>query len=110
MIGGDDMTLARDGLYDFNEYEREVVNDLFRREFKDATPDEMLLYAEWEATNAVLEERATSQAEAMRQITQAAVNESKANEALALAQLEALEAEAREKLERAKHGKAEQEQ
>ena len=67
-----------------------------------------MLYAEWEATNAVLTERASAEAESLRQVTQAKIREAEAGEALALAQLEALEAAAKEKLERAKHGKAEQ--
>ena len=37
---------------EFTEQERHAIDDIYKREFKDLTPDEVQLYARWESFKA----------------------------------------------------------
>ena len=93
---------------DFSESERNIINDIHRREFADMTPDEVMLYAEWVACKAKIEERNSEQAQALQRKMEAEIRACEAQEKASLAQLQELERQAQERLARARNGETKQ--
>jgi hypothetical protein len=92
----------RQTLADFTEAERAMINDIYKREFQDMTPDEVQLYGEWQAVNArldanvqarreTLEAEMTANVEIYRETEKAAIDTLEALKDLALARLKAVE-------------------
>jgi hypothetical protein len=92
----------RQALTDFTETERTAINDIYKREFQDMTPDEVQLYGEWQAVNArldadvqarreTLETEMTASVEMYRETEKAAIDTLEALKNLALAKLKAVE-------------------
>ena len=98
----------RQDFTDFSESERNIINDIHRREFADMTAEEVMLYAEWVACKAKIEERNSLQAQALQQKMEAEIKACEAQEKAALAQLHELEQKAQERLARVRNGETKQ--
>ena len=94
----------RTSIYEFSEQERAIIVDCVKRELQGLTTDEMSLYLEWSNANAIMQagfdlqqqqSEAITQAaiDAYTEITNAALSTLQAQEALALARLEAVKGE-----------------
>lgn len=62
------MSNNADWMSQFTEHERDIITDLARREYKDMTPEEVQLYAHWQAAKALADsefEHAQEQREAI---------------------------------------------
>lgn len=98
----------RQDFTDFTESERNTINDIHKREFANMTPDEVMLYAEWVACKAKIEERNSEQVKALWQKTEAEIRACEAQEKASLAQLRELEQQAQDRLAKVRNGETKQ--
>lgn len=98
----------RQDFTDFTESERNIINDIHKREFADMTPDEVILYAEWVTCKARIEERNSEQMKALWKKTEADIRASEAQEKASLAALRELEQQAQDRLAKVRNGETKQ--
>lgn len=90
--------MTRQSLWDYSEAERAIINNLHARDFADMTKDEAILFAEWTATQAIIEADISLKREEMEKRTQAAIEQNRLESAKSLETLEALAEQAKAKL------------
>lgn len=90
--------MTRQALSDYSEAEREIINNLNARDFTDMTKEEAMLFAEWTATQALIDENISLRREEMEKRTQAAIEQNRLESAKSLEALEALAEQAKAKL------------
>lgn len=98
--------MARKSISDFTDAEKDTINALHARDFANMTKDEILLFAEWESTNALIESEIAIKEKEARELTQARIDSMKRIEHESLATLEALANEAKEHYKAVQDGKA----
>ena len=98
--------MARKSISDFTDAEKDTINALHARDFTDMTKDEILLFAEWESTNALIESEIALKEKEARELTQARIDSMKRIEQESLATLKALADEAVEHYKAVQNGKA----
>lgn len=96
----------RDTLEDFTEAERAIINDMHRREFADLTPDEAMLWGEWNAVLGKIDADIAARNAALNAKVQADIESHSATEQAAQDALKALADLARAKLRSIENGQA----
>lgn len=91
---------------DFTEEERAIINDIHKRQFADMTPEEVILYGEWQGLKARLDAELVARENALKEETAASIKARQATEQAALDTLEALKDLALAKLKAVENGKA----
>lgn len=98
--------MARKSISDFTDAEKDTINALYARDFANMTKDEILLFAEWESTKALIESDIAIKEKTAQELTQARIDSMKRIEKESLATLEALADEAKEHYKAVQNGKA----
>lgn len=91
-------------MLEFTEQERMKIDDLIKRDFENATPDEVRLYAKWEAEKALRDEEFKARLQARADESKAKIAELKRNANSARDGLKALKAAAIARLEQIDNG------
>lgn len=99
------MIEPRKSLVEFTEQEKMAINRLHRDEFKNASAEDVKLYAEWEATVAVDNDRCSATRDALMQATAASAEKNEHEKELAFARLKAHKDQAFLRLRAANAGK-----
>lgn len=96
----------RENYGDYTEQERAIINDLARRDYTDMTKEEVMLFAEWQATKALIESNLELQRKAFEEETKAKIEIARQTEKKALDTLELMAQAAKEKLKAVENGQA----
>lgn len=96
----------RESFGDYSEQERAIITDLARRDYADMTKEEVMLYAEWEATKAYINSNLEMQRKALEEETRAKIELARQTEQKALDTLEEMARAARERLKAVEDGQA----
>lgn len=88
----------------FTEEEKNIINDIYKRNFANMTPEEVQLYARWNAENALRDAEFQTKMENMRLLMQARINAANEAKTAAIDNLKAQKALALAKLERVRNG------
>lgn len=91
---------------DFTEEERAIINDIHKRQFADMTPEEVILYGEWQGLKARLDAELLARENALKEETAASIQAKQATEQAAIETLEALKDLALAKLKAVEDGQA----
>lgn len=91
---------------EYSEQERAIITDLARRDYADMTKDEVMLFAEWEATKAYIESDLEAKRKALEDETKAKIEIARQTEQKALDTLEAMAQAAKERLKAVEDGQA----
>ena len=97
----------RQSLEDFTEEERAIINDIYKRQFTNMTPEEVILYGEWQGLKARLDEELVARENALKEETAAKIQARQATERAAIDALEALKNLAVAKLKAVENGQQE---
>lgn len=96
----------RESYGDYTEQERAIITDLARRDYADMTKDEVMLFAEWQATKAFIESNLEMQRKALEDETKAKIEIARETEKKALDTLEAMAQAAKARLKAVEDGQA----
>ena len=97
----------RQSLEDFTEEERAIINDIYKRQFSNMTPEEVILYGEWQGIKARLDAELVARENALKEETAAKIQARRATEQAAIDALEALKNLAVAKLKAVENGQQE---
>lgn len=96
----------RESFGEYTDRERAIITDLERRDYADMTKEEVMLYAEWEATKAYIDSNLDMKRKAFEEETQAKIELARQTEQKALDTLEEMARAARERLKAVENGQA----
>lgn len=96
----------RESFGEYTEQERAIITDLARRDYADMTKDEVMLFAEWQATKAFIESNLEMQRKALEDETKAKIEIARQTEKKALDTLEAMAQAAKARLKAVEDGQA----
>lgn len=96
----------RESFGEYTEQERAIITDLARRDYADMTKEEVMLFAEWQATKALIESSFEMQRKAFEDETKAKIEIARETERKALDTLELLAQAAKKRLKAVEDGQA----